>query len=78
MPLLTAAPVEKKPVVVCLHCEREPAATGLGLCPKCNAIGGVPCLYVPRKDRPWWWESHLRRLTRRASLELPLFEENDS
>src|ERR1035438_1486134 len=29
----------------------------------------------PHLNRPWWWESHLRRLTERAKRQLPLFEE---
>jgi hypothetical protein len=61
-------------ILLCLHCERRPPATGLGLCAACNAVKGVPRLYVHRRGWTPAWEEHLRRLTERARLRLPLFE----
>ncbi len=61
------------PATLCLHCERASAATGLGLCPACNANRGIRVLYLRRRGWTRQWEEHLRRLTRRAQLRLPLF-----
>jgi hypothetical protein len=60
-----------------LHCERAPARNRLGLCLRCYAIRSIRILYV-RRRRDWTpqWEMHLRRLTRRAQLGLPLFEDD--
>jgi hypothetical protein len=65
------------PPPICLHCERAPAASRLGLCRACHAVRGIRLLYL-RRRRDWTpaWEMHLRRLTRRARLELPLFEDD--
>jgi hypothetical protein len=60
---------------VCLHCERRPAVSRLGLCPACQAVRSIRCLY---RRHPGWtpaWEQHLRRLTERARKRLPLFDE---
>lgn len=61
----------------CVHCEARPAADGLGLCADCRRCRGTRRLY--RRRRGWTpeWEAHLRRLTRRAQLRLPLFDEAD-
>jgi hypothetical protein len=59
---------------LCLHCERHPAGTHLGLCLACHAVSGIRLLYSTR--RHGWtpeWEAHLRRLTERARNRLPLF-----
>jgi hypothetical protein len=61
--------------VPCVHCEERPAANGLGLCPACNARRGTRVLYLRRRGWTPEWEAHLRRLTRRAKLRLPLFDE---
>jgi hypothetical protein len=58
----------------CLHCERRPSRTGLGLCLACHASEGTRALYVRKRDRPPEWERHLRRLTARAQARLPLFD----
>ncbi len=59
---------------LCLHCERRPAGTRLGLCLACHAVSGIRMLYRTRR-RGWTpqWEAHLRRLTERARNGLPLF-----
>jgi hypothetical protein len=64
---------------ICLHCERAPAGNRLGLCRSCNAVHSIRVLYL-RRRRDWTpqWEVHLRRLTRRAQLGLPLFEDEAS
>jgi hypothetical protein len=62
----------------CVHCEERPAANGLGLCADCNACRGTRQLYLRRCGWTPEWEAHLRRLTRRAQLRLPLFDEADS
>jgi hypothetical protein len=59
----------------CLHCERAAAANGLGLCPACNEVPGIRSLYFKRRGWTPQWEAHLRRLTRRARLGLPLFDD---
>jgi hypothetical protein len=59
----------------CLHCERAPAANGLGLCPRCASIPNIRVLYVKRRNWTPQWEQHLRRLTRRAQQGLPLFDD---
>ena len=58
---------------LCLHCEQQPPTHYLGLCERCAATPGIRRLY--RKRRGWTpqWEAHLRRLTERARLQLPLF-----
>jgi hypothetical protein len=58
----------------CLHCEKRPAATGLGLCPRCHAVNGIRVLYLKRRGWTPEWEAHLRRLTERARQRLPLFD----
>jgi hypothetical protein len=61
----------------CVHCEARPAVNALRLCADCNACRGTRVLY--RRRRGWTpeWEAHLRRLSRRARLRLPLFDEAD-
>jgi hypothetical protein len=58
---------------VCLHCEQRPSVNGLGLCAVCNAVKGIRVLYLRRRGWTPEWELHLRRLTQRARLRLPLF-----
>jgi hypothetical protein len=57
----------------CLHCERRPQATGLGLCADCYAVRTIRLLYIRRRGWTPEWEAHLRRLTERARQQLPLF-----
>ena len=59
--------------LTCVHCERRPSTNGLGLCVACNRVVGVRTLYARRRGWTPEWESHLRRLTRRAQAHLPLF-----
>jgi hypothetical protein len=66
------------PTPTCLHCEREPAATAPGLCAGCFAAPCIRRLYHRRSGWTPRWERHLRRLTERARLRLPLFEEPTS
>jgi hypothetical protein len=61
----------------CVHCEARPAADGLGLCADCNGRRETRVLYLRRRGWTPEWEAHLRRLTRRARLRLPLFDEAD-
>ncbi len=58
----------------CLHCERRPRGSGLGLCAPCNAKKTFRILYVRRRGWTPQWEAHLRRLTERARQRLPLFD----
>lgn len=58
---------------ICLHCERRPRETGLGLCAACNSVEGIHRLYVRRRGWTLEWEMHLRRLTERATQQIPLF-----
>jgi hypothetical protein len=60
--------------VICLHCERRPAVTDLGLCTSCHGRRHIRTLYLRRRHWTPEHEANLRRLTRRASLGLPLFE----
>lgn len=60
---------------LCLHCERRPAAGGLGLCAHCKAVRGIRRLYVRRRGWTPQWEEHLRRLAERARRRLPLFDD---
>ena len=59
---------------LCLHCERRPRATPLGLCAACDAVPNVRVLYARRRGWTPRWEAHLRRLAARARLRLPLFD----
>jgi len=61
----------------CVHCEARPPVNGLGLCADCNGRRGTRVLYLRRRGWTPEWEAHLRRLTRRARLRLPLFDEAD-
>ncbi len=61
----------------CLHCEARPASTRLGLCAECGRCRGIRRLYRRRHGWTPEWEAHLRRLTRRAQLRLPLFDDID-
>jgi hypothetical protein len=67
-----------EPPSVCLHCERRPPTTALGLCAACHARRSIRILYVRRSDWTPQWEAHLRRLTERARRRLPLFETDPS
>ena len=60
---------------ICLHCERRPTVTDLGLCSTCHSIKGVRVLYLRRRGWTPEWEAHLRQLTERAKQHLPLFPE---
>ena len=59
---------------LCLHCERRPRGSGLGLCASCNAKKNIRILYVRRRGWTPQWEINLRRLTERARQRLPLFD----
>jgi hypothetical protein len=59
---------------VCLHCERRSPTAGLGLCSRCHARKTTRILYLRRRGWTPQWELHLRRLTERAKLRLPLFD----
>src|SRR5437588_63667 len=61
--------------VLCLHCERQPAGTGLGLCQPCHAVKGIRVLYLRRRGWTPAWEAHLRRLAERAKKRLSLFDD---
>jgi hypothetical protein len=61
---------------LCLHCERRPRRSGLGLCARCNARGAVRLLYVRHRGWTPQWEAHIRRLTQRARQGLPLFDDD--
>jgi hypothetical protein len=69
--IVMAPPAQSVP---CLHCERRPKAHYLGLCAPCAASRGVRLLYQKRRGWTPAWEAHLRRLTERARLRLPLFD----
>lgn len=58
---------------VCLHCDKAPPRTSLGLCERCFARRAIRRLYVRRRDWTPAWEAHLRRLADRAREGLPLF-----
>jgi hypothetical protein len=59
----------------CLHCERRPSTSILGLCSRCHARDTIRPLYVRRRGWTPGWELHLRRLTQRARQHLPLFDD---
>ena len=63
-------------VGLCLHCEKRPRASLLGLCGQCHARDTIRPLYLRRRGWTPQWESHLRRLTERARLRLPLFDDD--
>jgi hypothetical protein len=63
------------PEPLCLHCERRPPADQLGLCDACGATHCIRVLYTRRRGWTPRWEAHLRRLTARARLRLPLFDD---
>jgi hypothetical protein len=58
---------------LCVHCEQRPATTALDLCSVCHAVKSIRVLYLRRRGWTPEWELHLRRLTARAKLRLPLF-----
>jgi hypothetical protein len=70
-------------VKLCIHCERRPAVTVLGLCDRCHGLKRVRRLYRPRaRDDPDDAQVQYRRrreaiLRRRANLRLPLFPRED-
>jgi hypothetical protein len=59
---------------LCVHCERRPSTSSLGLCSQCHARDTIRPLYFRRNGWTPLWEAHLRRLTHRARQRLPLFE----
>jgi hypothetical protein len=59
--------------LLCIHCEQRAAETRLDLCPVCHANDQIRVLYLRRRGWTPQWEAHLRRLTERAKLCLPLF-----
>jgi hypothetical protein len=59
----------------CKHCEARPAATDLGLCERCDSLGGVRLLYEKTRLLPPEREDRLRLLAERARRRLPLFDE---
>jgi hypothetical protein len=61
---------------LCLHCERRPSTSSLGLCSHCHARDTIRPLYVRRAGWTPRWEAHLRRLTQRARRRLPLFQDD--
>lgn len=75
---LAVALAEGRRVRRCLHCERRPARTALGLCGHCHLTPGIRQLYARRRRR-WTprWEIHIRLLTWRAKHGLPLFPDSD-
>jgi hypothetical protein len=62
----------------CKHCEARPAATDLGLCERCDALGGVRLLYEKTRLLPPEREDRLRILAERARRRLPLFDEPEA
>lgn len=63
---------------LCVHCEQRPATTPLDLCSDCHAVKSIRVLYLRRRGWTPEWELHLRRLTARAKLRLPLFPREPS
>jgi hypothetical protein len=62
----------------CLHCERRPAASALGLCPVCKSRQPIQRLYTRRRGWTAVDEQILRQLRARANLRLPLFPNSRS
>ena len=58
---------------LCVHCEQRPSTSPLDLCSVCHAAKNIRVLYLHRRGWTSEWELHLRRLTARAKLRLPLF-----
>ncbi len=61
-------------LALCIHCEQRPPLNSVGLCAVCRASKGIRVLYLKRRGWSPQWEAHLRRLTARAGLGLPLFD----
>ena len=59
---------------VCLHCEQPGLVDELELCAVCGSENVVRVLYLRRRGWTPSGEEHLRRLTRRAKEQRPLFE----
>jgi hypothetical protein len=59
----------------CKHCEARLAATDLGLCERCDALGGIRLLYEKTQQISPEREDRLRILAERARRRLPLFDE---
>jgi hypothetical protein len=59
---------------VCLHCERQPPVTALGLCANCHARPRIRHLYYRRRDWTEVDERMLLQLRQRANRKLPLFD----
>src|SRR5438067_1411336 len=60
---------------LCKHCEARPRATTLGLCPVCDATGGIRLLYHCTRHLSPEREDRLRVLSERARRRLPLFDD---
>jgi hypothetical protein len=63
------------PTPICLYCERVAAVSARGLCADCHTSPRIRLLYRRRHGWTPQWELHLRRLTQRARLRLPLFDD---
>lgn len=61
----------------CEHCENPGTLDERGLCATCQQVESICVLYTRRRGWTPAWEENLRRLTRRAKLRLPLFEDVD-
>jgi hypothetical protein len=70
-----ARPPEEEP---CKHCEARPRATPLGLCERCDALGGIRLLYLKTRRLTPEREDRLRILAERARRRLPLFDEEET
>ena len=63
--------------LACEHCESPLTPDSphpLGLCPVCAAVDGIVLLYVRRRGWTPQREARIRLYTRRARLQLPLFD----
>jgi hypothetical protein len=67
-----SAPLGREPRT---HCEARPAATDLGLCGRCDSLGGIRLLYEKTQRLAPEREDRLRILAERARRRLPLFDE---
>jgi hypothetical protein len=60
---------------LCKHCEIRPRETELGLCRRCDGLGGIRLLYEKTRGLTPEREDRLRILAERARRRLPLFED---
>jgi hypothetical protein len=60
---------------VCLHCERLPPVSPLGLCAACHARAGIRRLYYHRDGWTEVDERLLLEMCQRAKRQQPLFGE---